>query len=741
MDSRETPILADRVAPRVDSLEGEVVRIVFSNPETGFTVADFRVGGGLLPITIVGQMGNVFVGQLLHIEGVWEVHPKFGRRFKVKTWSRVLPKTERAIQKYLGSGLIDGIGPILAERIVKKFGENTLKVIDEKPGELLKVEGIGEKRLDLIKKAWEEQKDISSLMVFLKEHDLGTSLAFKIIKRYGKQALTVISQNPYRLAWDIDGVGFRKADNIAKKMGLSRDSAQRMEAGIVYKLTRLADHGHVYYPFESMLRACAELLGVTEAEVERALESLAARGEVVIEEVGEDSEPNAPAHRAVFLKRYYNAETAVAHHVARLMASTPRYPSLDVPKAIQWVKKRMNIHLSSEQVAAVEKALTNKFLIITGGPGTGKTTIIKAIIQIFKAKDARVLLAAPTGRASKRMEQATATEARTIHRLLEFSWERGGFTRNEDNPVEADVVVVDEASMIDVSLMAHMLRAIPPEARIILVGDVDQLPAVGPGNVLRDMIRSGRIPVVRLTRIFRQAAESLITVNAHRINQGKMPVVASQGKGLQDFYIIEQHDPAKVLETVMELVCRRIPERFSMDPLTDIQILCPMHRGLVGTEELNRRLQGALNPHARGIVVGSRRIAVGDKVMQVRNDYEKEVFNGDIGYVSAIDEGEGRLTVSFDSREVTYRHGELDDLALAYAISVHKSQGSEYRAVVLPLLSQHYLMLQKNLLYTAITRASNLLVIVGSKKALAMAVSNEKPRMRYTLLTQRLKAS
>ncbi len=729
-------------AHRLKSLQGEVVRIVFSDPETGFTVADFMIEGGSLPITIVGRMGNVFVGQILHVEGLWEVHPKFGRRFKVRAWSRLLPKTDKAIQKYLGSGLIDGIGPVLAERIVKKFGENTLKVIDENPRELLNVEGVGEKRLELIKKAWEEQKDISSLMIFLKDHDLGTSLAFKIIKRYGNRAMTVVAENPYRLAWDIDGVGFRKADKIAEKMGVSRDSTQRIEAGIVFKLARFADHGHVYYPFNSMVRACAEFLGVTEAEVCRALESLAARGDVVIEDVRGGCQKNVTARRekAVFLKRYYRAECTVALHVARLIGSEPRYSDLAVHKAIEWVRKRMNIRLSPEQVAAVEMALTNKFLIITGGPGTGKTTIIRAIIEIFKAKNARVVLAAPTGRASKRMEQATATEAKTIHRLLEFSWERGGFTRNEDNPVEADLLIVDEASMIDVSLMAHMLRAIPSEARIILVGDVDQLPPVGPGNVLRDVIRSGKIPVVRLTKIFRQAAESLITINAHRINQGKMPTVASKGKGPQDFYMVEQHDPSRVLETVMELVCRRIPERFSMDPVADIQILCPMHRGLVGTEELNRRLQRALNPHGRGIVVGSRRLAVGDKVMQIRNDYEKEVFNGDIGYVASIDESEGRLTVSFDYREVSYRHAELDDLALAYAISVHKSQGSEYKAVVLPLVNQHYLMLQKNLLYTAITRARNLLVIVGSKKALAMAVSNEKPARRYTLLAQRLKS-
>lgn len=739
MRSGEKTTRVKQLSTQPEKLKGEVKRITFSSPETGFTVAEVRVDAELLPITIVGNLGNVFPGQVLHMEGMWELHPRFGKRFKVHVYSRILPQTKKAIEKYLGSGLINGIGPVLAERIVKKFGEDTLKVIDESPNKLLKVDGIGEKRLALIKRAWEEQRGMSSLMVFLKEHDLGTALAFKIMKRYGNQALSTITENPYRLAWDIPGVGFKTADKIAMKMGIDRDSTQRLEAGIIFRLTSLAEQGHVYYPLESVVRLCSEFLGVGEKEVSRALELLTSRGELVIEQVVGHSSHRKKELQAVFLKRYHLAETATATHIRRLMAADSRVPKIDAHKAIEWIRRRISINLVARQIDAIEKALTNKLLIVTGGPGTGKTTIIKAIIEIFRAKKATVLLAAPTGRASKRMEEAAAMEAKTIHRLLEFSWDIGGFARNEDNPLEADLVIVDEASMIDVSLMAHLLRAIPSEARLVLVGDVDQLPSVGPGNVLKDMISSGKIPVVRLTDIFRQAKKSLITVNAHRINHGKMPILPSQGERLQDFYLIEQHNPNQVLNTVLELVCRRIPERFSMDPVRDIQVLCPMHRGVVGTEELNRKLQKALNPNGRRVQVGSRSYGIGDKVMQIRNDYEKEVFNGDIGYVKSLDTVAGQLTVSFDSREVSYRFAELDDLALAYAISVHKSQGSEYRAVVLPLISQHYLMLQRNLIYTAITRARKLLVIVGSKRALSIAVTNEKPSKRYTLLAQRLK--
>ena len=723
-----------------EKLSGEVKRISFSNPETGFTVAEVMAEGHLVPVTVVGNLGSVFPGQVLHMQGLWEMHPRFGKRFNVQSHTRVLPQSKRAIKKYLSSGLIDGIGPALADRIVKRFGEATLKIIEDSPKELLKVEGIGPKRLELITRAWEEQREISSVMILLKDHGLGTGLGFKIIRRYGNRALSVITENPYRLARDIPGIGFKTADKIARQMGFSHSSSQRIEAAIVFRLGTLAEKGHVYYPLEGLINSCRDLLGVDEAEISRSVNALASHGEVVIEQVeGPGSKISTKQHQAVYLKKYHSAEKAIAAHVKRLMAGDAGPPSIDARKAIEWVKARLGMELVARQIEAVAKALAHKMLIITGGPGTGKTTIIKAIAEIYKAKKATVLLAAPTGRASKRMEQATAMEAKTIHRLLEFSWERGGFARDENNPLQADLIIVDEASMIDVSLMAHLLQAIPSKARLVLVGDVDQLPPVGPGNTLRDMINSGTIPVVRLIEIFRQATKSLITVNAHRINRGQMPVTPSHGQGVQDFYFIEQHDPQEVLKTVLELVCKRIPKRFSLDPKTDIQVLCPMHRGIVGTQELNQVLQRALNPYGQGIQVGSRRYSVGDKVMQIRNDYEKEVFNGDIGYVEHVDTGAGEIIVRFESREVSYRLTELDDLTLAYAISVHKSQGSEYVCVVLPMVSQHYLMLQRNLLYTAVTRARNLLVIVGSRKALHTAISNERPSRRYTLLARRLK--
>ncbi|RLB14630.1 MAG: ATP-dependent RecD-like DNA helicase [Deltaproteobacteria bacterium] len=720
-------------------LEGQVERITFSSPETGYTVARLKVEGYPLSVTIVGNLPNITTGQTIRLTGLWENHPKFGRQFRVQSYQRVMPKGIEAIKKYLGSGLIEGIGPVLAERIVDMFGEETLSVIDERIDELAKVEGIGQKRLELIKDAWKEQKEVSSLMLFLKSHDLGLSLATKIIKRYGKGALSIITENPYRLARDIPGIGFKTADRVATSLGFEHNCIQRLEAGVLFSLSMRAEQGHVFYPYRALLLSCAKLLGTSQQEISRAIASLVAKDEIVIEDLNEDLDAFEPDKKAVFLRRYHMAETGIARHMARILQAPASGPLIDAPKAVQWLRQSMGLTFAPKQLEAIQKALESKALIITGGPGTGKTTAVKGIIQIFQAKKTRVLLAAPTGRASKRMQEATAMEAKTIHRLLEFSWEKGGFQRNENRPLEADVIIVDEVSMVDVSLMAHLLKAIPSHARLILVGDVDQLPSVGPGNVLRDMIHSGKIPVVTLTEIFRQAKQSLITVNAHRINQGLMPQSERSSEGLQDFYFIAQEDPEQALEVVLELACKRVPKRFSLDPLRDVQVLTPMHRGNLGTGVLNQRLQELLNPKAHGVRIGSHVYGPGDKVMQIRNDYEKEVFNGDIGFILSIDQTTGEMTVNYEERQVTYRFSELDDITLAYAISVHKSQGSEYPAVILPLLTQHYLLLQRNLLYTAVTRARKLLVMVGSKKALAMAISNQEPRRRFTLLAQRLR--
>ena len=719
----------------MEKLKGEVRRVAFSNPETGFAVAEVEVNGEILPATIVGNIGDVFAGQTIEVQGKWEIHPKFGRRFRVESYQKELPHGRRAIIKYLRSGLIEGIGPVLAEKIVAKFGDQALEVIDKRPQELLRVHGVGKKRLEMIKRAWEEQKEISSLMVLLKDHDLGTAVATKIIRKYGHKAMAVITKNPYRLAQVIHGIGFKTADKIAFRMGFEKSSTQRLEAGIVFRLSAAADQGHVFYPLDLLVKSASGFLEVTNEQVLSAIDSLAQRQEIVIENYNE----KRTRQKAVFLRKYHSAETGVAQHMDRLLRSRASGSEIATDKALLWLKTKINIRFAPRQIEAIKHALMDKVLIITGGPGTGKTTIVKAIIEIFKVKGALIELAAPTGRAAQRLAEATSMQARTIHRLLEFSWEGGGFQRNEQRPLDADLVIVDEASMIDISLMAHLLRAIPSEARLILVGDMDQLPSVGPGNVLKDLVDSAKVPVVRLTEIFRQARQSMITVNAHRINSGKMPLPVPEGKGPGDFYFIERSDPELVLKTVLELVQRRIPKRFSLDPLRDVQVLCPMHKGLAGTEELNRRLQQILNPSGSRILKASRRIGPGDKVMQIRNDYEKEVFNGDIGFVKSVDTVTGELVVSFEGKEVLYKPADLEDLTLAYAISVHKSQGSEYPAVVFPILSQHHLLLQRNLVYTAVTRARRLLVMVGSREAVARAIANKRPSSRFTLLAKRLK--
>jgi len=725
----------------VDELEGQIERITYTNDETGYTVARVKVTGYSEPITAVGKLIAPTPGELLKMEGVWMDHPKFGRQFKVIRYRSLVPSSIEGIRRYLGSGLIKGIGPVMASRIVEKFKEKTLEVINNRIEELEKVEGIGPERVAMIRRAWEEQKDIREVMIFLQGHGVSSAYATKIFKRYGHNAISVLKKNPYTLATDIFGIGFQTADRIAEKLGFEKSAPVRAEAGILYVLAQLSDDGHVYYPYEPLIEKCKEILGVDRSVILKAFGNIAYDGKVVTEDLNLDMEEFVPNQKAVYLAQFYTSETGIAKYFAQLISSPKRIRKMDQDKAIQWVQGKIKLKLAPKQVEAIKRAISDKVMVITGGPGTGKTTIINAVIKIYRAVGAKILLAAPTGRASKRMSEATAYPARTIHRMLEYSFQKGGFQRNNDHPLEVDVLILDEVSMVDTILMYHLLKAVPAEATLVMVGDVNQLPSVGPGSVLKDIIRSNVVPVVELKEIFRQAGESLIVVNAHKINNGLMPKLKADKKHLEDFYFIEQDDPEQALRTIMELVCERIPKRFKFHPIDDVQVLSPMHKGVVGAGNLNMKLQDALNPSRVQIAKGERVFRLSDKVMQIRNNYEKEVFNGDIGRITSIDQESQQVTITFDGIPVPYNYLELDELALAYAISVHKSQGSEYQAIVIPILSQHYVLLQRNLIYTAVTRGKKLVIMVGSKEALAIGVRNDRIMRRYTHLAQRLKRS
>jgi exodeoxyribonuclease V alpha subunit len=711
------------------TLEGVLERIVFFNEENNYTVARVQVAGNRDLVTIVGNMPLPNPGETLRLTGEWTADPKFGRQFRVSSCLSVLPSTLTGMKKYLGSGLVKGIGPMIADRIVDMFGMDTFDIIESKPERLLEVEGIGPIREQRICGAWGEQKQVREVMVFLQGHGVSSTYAVKIFKAYGNKAIATVSQNPYRLAMDISGIGFKTADRIAQNMGIDRESQIRAEAGIIYVLSELVDEGHVYYPYDDLLRKAAELLGVGEGVLPPAIAALAVQGRVVIEEHVED--------KPVYLTPLHIAEINVARRLRALIGAPGTKLQIDTEKAVAWVKSKENIELAELQQEAIRKAVSGKAIVITGGPGTGKTTLINSLIKILDRKSLRTLLASPTGRAAKRLTEVTGKEAKTIHRLLEYSPKEGAFTRNEDNPLEADFVVIDEASMVDVLLMNHLLKAIPAGATLVLVGDVDQLPSVGPGNVLKDIISSGVVQTVRLSEVFRQAQQSLIVVNAHRVNMGQF--ITTKGGGQRDFFFIDVEDPEKALETVKGLCSTRLPKAFGLDPMGDIQILTPMHRGTVGVASLNAELQALLNPSSQELTYGGRIFRADDRVMQTTNNYEKEVFNGDVGRITSVDAEDRTLKVSFDGKTVSYDRTDLDQLVLAYAISIHKSQGSEYRAVIIPLLSQHFIMLQRNLLYTALTRARRLAVIVGSKRAIAMAVKNDRVQHRYTRLADRLR--
>jgi exodeoxyribonuclease V alpha subunit len=722
-------------------ISGQIEHITFTNAETGFTIAKVRVAGRGEPVTVVGTLLAPVPGEVLDMDGEWTQHPRFGEQFKVDRFTTKVPATLHGIRNYLGSGLIKGLGPVMAGRIVDRFGQDTLEVIEHDSGRLAEVPGIGAKRIAMVADAWRAQREIRDVMLFLQSHGVGTGYAVKIFRQYGSHAVAAVRENPYRLATDIAGIGFITADRIAEKIGIPRNAPMRVAAGVLYVLNRLADAGHVYCPDAALIDRAQEALAVEPALIVQSLRTLAAEEFIIIEGLPPGVPGAEGASQPVYLTTLHRCETGIARKLRTLLEVPRARPIVAVDPALAWVQQRLAITLSENQLEAVRGAITHKVMVITGGPGTGKTTIVNSILRILGRIPERVLLAAPTGRAAKRLSEATGRDAKTIHRLLEYNPRKGGFQRNEENPLAADALIVDEASMIDTVLMHQLLKAVPLTAAFILVGDVNQLPSVGAGNVLGDVIESGAVPVVRLTQIFRQASRSQIIVNAHKINEGIVPSLGAAGADEpgQDFFFIEREDPEHALETIIALVSTRIPKRFGLDPLNDIQVLTPMHKGAVGTTHLNRKLQEALNPGEGGVARGEFFYRVGDKVMQIRNNYDKEVFNGDIGRITALSVEARGLTVVFDGRAVAYDFSDLDEIVHAYAVSVHKAQGSEYPAVIFPVLTQHYILLQRNLIYTAVTRARRLAVLVGTRRALAIGVKSAPTERRFTRLRERLR--
>jgi exodeoxyribonuclease V alpha subunit len=728
------------------TISGFIERITYYNEENGFVVAKLQEKGKRELTTIVGNLAAINPGESLKLTGKWVYNKKFGEQFQVETSETTVPASVLGIRKYLGSGMIKGVGPVLADRIVEKFGLDTLEVIEKSPTRLSEAEGIGPKRIEMITKAWEEQKGIKEIMIFLQGHGVSPAFSAKIYKHYGNRSIEVVKENPYRLARDMYGIGFITADKIAQNIGIDPNSLVRAKAGLLYVLSQLTEEGHAFFPLADLVNKAKEILKVDREIIASAADDLSREKEVFLEDIRREGGGGEGADIAVYLAPLYIAEKGIAEGFKRLRESPSNIRPIHPEKAIEWVQQKLHIELAQKQKEAVMVAARSKILVITGGPGTGKTTIITAILRIFQQLKLRILLAAPTGRAAKRMSEATGWEAKTIHRLLEYSPKKGGFKKDQDDLLEADVLIIDETSMVDTLLMYHLLKAIPLQAHLILVGDVDQLPSVGPGNVLRDIIDSGAVTVVRLTEIFRQAQESMIVTNAHRVNQGEFPILnegdSRDVQGIRDkvdFFFIEEEDPEKTLELILSLCSEKIPWRFGFHPVREIQVMTPMHRGIIGVSNLNVEIQKRLNPDAFGITVGNRLLRLGDKVMQITNNYDREVFNGDIGWISDIRQEDRELVIDFDGRLINYDYADLDEIVLAYAISVHKSQGSEYPAVIVPVTTQHFILLQRNLLYTAITRARKLVVLVGTKKAMGIAIRNNKPQTRYTHLTERLR--
>jgi exodeoxyribonuclease V alpha subunit len=724
LEAELTPASIARSAS-TETLVGLVERVTFHNPDNGFCVLRVKARGQRDLVTVLGHAPTISAGEFVRATGTWVNDRTHGPQFKASFLRVAPPTTIEGIERYLSSGMIRGIGPVYGKRLVRAFGENVFDIIEQQPERLREVEGIGPKRAERIIAEWADQKVIREIMIFLHEHGVSTSRAVRIFKTYGAGAIQVLSENPYRLARDVRGIGFKTADAIAARLGIEKTAMIRARAGIGFTLTEAMDDGHCGLPLDELVPMAEQLLEIPASIVKEALDLELQAGDVVADEL--------EARRCVFLAGLYRAERAIADRLKRLREGALPWAWIDLAKATPLVEARAGITLAEGQRAAFRLAVLSKVLVITGGPGVGKTTLTRSIIEVLAAKGIEIALAAPTGRAAKRLSESTGRDAKTIHRLLEVDPRHGSFRRNEEYPLKCDLLIVDETSMIDVPLMHALLRAVPDRAVLILVGDIDQLPSVGPGQVLADIIDSAAVPVVRLTEVFRQAAESRIIANAHRINQGSMPDCARDPQS--DFHFVQCRDAEDAAAKIVEIVKDRVPTRFGLDPIRDIQVLCPMNRGGLGARALNLELQRVLNPPGENAVQRfGWTFDAGDKVMQVENDYDKDVYNGDLGFVHAVDAEAGEVLVEFDGRVVAYSFGELDELVLAYATTIHKSQGSEYPAVVIPLTTQHYPMLRRNLLYTGVTRGRRLVVVVGQRRAVGIAVRGSQSLRRWSKL-------
>jgi exodeoxyribonuclease V alpha subunit len=716
-------------------IEGQLERITYFNEATHYTIARLKPSNLETGITVVGYLAGVSAGETILVKGIWQTHPRYGQQFIIQSFDISLPAEIEGIQKYLASGIIQGIGPSMAARLVKVFGADTLKIIEKNPERLREVEGIGETKSAMIQAAWQEHHTLRSLMLFLQEMGVRTSYCAKIYQEYGPDAVDLIRQDPYVLAEDIPGAGFSIADTIARKLGVAFEDPQRVRACIMHLILQNAEDGHTFAEEQNLVARCESQFQIGRRTIHNTIAEMETAKSIIVEPIEKDL-----STRAIFMRNLHLAETGLANRLKAMLSVPMEINEIDADRIAAEVHNKLAINLSSDQLEVLQQIFSHRIAIITGGPGTGKTTLLRSICTIFETMGKRVLLAAPTGRAARRLAEVTRRKARTIHRLLGYNFTDGGFIRDRNNPLEANAVIIDEASMVDTVLMHYLIEAVPMAAVLVLVGDVFQLPSIGPGNVLSDMIDSGRIPVFSLNKIFRQDRESAIVINAHKVRQGDFRI-GSQPDTIDDscdFYFVEQPEPDQVANRIVQLCSQELPKKFNLDPVMDIQVLTPMHKGAVGTINLNHMLQKILNRHPVVLQAMGNAFKVGDKVMHLINNYQKEVYNGDIGIVRGFDQQKAELSVDYYDRIVRYRSNELDQITIAYAISVHKSQGSEYPAVIVPLVTQHYVLLQRNLLYTAITRGKKLVVLIGSQKALHLALKNDKPRLRLTSLAERL---
>jgi len=724
--------------PHVTTIEGRLERITYFNEDTHYTIARLKPAGLSATVTVVGYLAGVSLGEAVKVNGRWETHPKYGQQLKVDSFEVTLPAGIEGIRTYLGSGIVKGIGPSLAARMVNAFGAETLEIIQGQPERLVEVDGIGETKAALIQNAWSEHHALRGLMQFLQKMGVQTSYCAKIYKEYGPDAVSLIQEDPFVLADDFPGAGFLMADAIARKQGVETEDPERVRACILHLILQNADDGHTFAERENLSARCENQFQIGQLAFENAIDELIEAKVVMVEPIADD-----PWASSVYLKELYHAESGLAKRLQAMLSVPVGNSEIEADSIARQVHQKLAINLSNEQLQVLEQIFSHRLAIITGGPGTGKTTLLRSISTIFQTEGKRLLLAAPTGRAARRLAEVTRRKASTIHRLLGYSFTDNGFLHNRDNPLDTDAVIIDEASMVDTVLMNNLLAAVPLSARLVLVGDVSQLPSVGPGNVLSDMIDSGSIPVFYLSKIFRQDRESAIVVNAHQVREGKLTDFPDSTviDERSDFYFLEQSDPDLTAARIVELCCNELPAKFGLDPVNDIQVLTPMHKGAVGTLNLNNLLQKVLNRQHAAEKTPGISFKPGDKVMHLKNNYQKEVYNGDIGIVDRIDDENAELTVNYYGKAVSYEFDELDEMTMAYAISIHKSQGSEYPAVIVPLMTQHYVMLQRNLLYTAMTRGKELVILIGTRKALKIALQNDKPHRRLSSLAARLKSN